>query len=314
MRHLISAFLLIGSLGIGASAFAQPKSEPSAQPRAESDQAEATPNQTTDNSIKRNRLTLIGFNAFGPSLGSGLLQYEHRSTYGHSDNPLFDGLYGAFTAGLTASPALVGLTLRGEWLPLAVLRIRASYSALYYTGDDFGLGHGLHFPSVDAPFDEATLKARKGEGVAHLAHRAQFMLTLRAKLGPLIVFTDTEVAAWYLPEIDGPGYGYETYYDSLIERGTIDGVLMNQTALLYEIWKGEGATNLRAGVVHEYTYTLGAGFSRSRLGAMFMWTPFDRVWGMDAPMLLLMPGITLADKHRENEFWAKVALVINWDL
>ena len=140
------------------------------------------------------------------------------------------------------------------------------------------------------------------------------MLTLRAKFGPLIVFTDTELAAWYLPEIDGPGYGYETYYDSLIERGTIDGVVMNQTALLYEIWKGEGDTNLRAGLVHEYTYTLGAGFSRSRLGAMFMWTPFERVWGMDAPMLLLMPGITLADKHRENEFWAKVALIINWDL
>ena len=314
MRRIILASLVITSLCTGASAGAEPSNEPSAQPSAQNEQAERTPDEASDDSTTRNRLTLIGFNALGPSLGSGLLQYEHRATYGHSDNPLFDGLYGAFTAGLTASPALIGLTLRGEWLPLAILRIRASYNALYYTGNDFALGHGLHFPSVNSPFDEATLKAREGEGIAQLAHRAQFMVTLRAKFGSLIVFNDTELAAWYMPEVDGPGYGYETYYDSLIERGTLDGVLMNQTAVLYEIWTGEGPANLRAGIVHEYTHTLGAGFTRSRLGAMVLWTPFERLWGTEAPMLVLIPGITLADKYRENEFWAKAALVINWDL
>jgi hypothetical protein len=262
----------------------------------------------------RLRIKVVGYAAMGPTLGTGLLDFEYRSTYGKSDNPLFDGLYGQFSAGLTASPAILGFKVQGEWLPLAILRLRASYNALYYTGNDFGLGHGLHFPSVTDSFDEATLKAREGEGNAVLAHRAQFMLTLRFRVGRFIMFNDTELAGWYVPEVDGPGYAYETYYDSLVERGTVDGVIMNQTAALYEAWTGEGAANFRAGIVHEYAHTLGAGFTRSRLGAMILWTPWDELWSMKAPMLVLMPGVTLIDENRQYEFWAKAALVINWDM
>ena len=47
---------------------------------------------------------------------------------------------------------------------------------------------------------------------------------------------------------------------------------------------------------------------------MFLWTPYEELWGADAPTLLLMPGITLSDKNRQYDFWAKAALVINWDL
>ncbi len=322
MKSLISIVALCGSMAatVGTSAWAldNDPAEATTKPPVES----TTQDETTDDTSptvpsepdERHRLQVIGYSAIGPTLGTTLLQYEYRSTYGHSDNPLFDGLYGAFTAGLTASPAIVGLTLRGEWLPLAILRIRASYNALLYTGNDFGLGHGLHFDSANSPFDAATLKARKGEGISHLAHRAQFMVTLRFRVGSFIMFSDTELAAWYLPEVNGPGYAYETYYDSLVERGTIDGVIMNQTAALYEIWKGEGETHFRAGIIYEYAHTLGAGFNRSRLGAMLMWTPLDTLWGTKSPMILLMPGITLSDQNRESEFWAKAALVVNWDL
>jgi len=312
MKSWFSVAILLGCLSLltTTSAWAADTSSDTTKPEPAAKTAELPKLESVD----RHRIQVIGYSALGPTLGTGILQYEYRSTYGHSDDPLYDGLYGAFTAGLTGSPAIVGLMLRGEWVPLAILRIRASYNALFYTGNDFGLGHGLHFDSADSPFDEATLKAREGEASSHLAHRAQFMVTLRFRTGPFIMFSDTELAAWYLPEVNGPGYAYETYYDSLVERGTMDGVIMNQTAALYEIWKGEGEANFRAGVVHEYAHTLGTGFSRSRIGAMLMWTPYDKLWTSKAPMLLLMPGITLKDKHRQYDFWAKAALVVNWDM
>jgi hypothetical protein len=288
-----------------------PKASPAAPPSKGTNKVKSSPDKiaATDSQL---RIKAIGFLGLGPLLGVGKADVAYRRTYKRSKNKLLDGLYGQVGGGVTLSPALVGLKVEAEWLPLAILRLRASYSALLYTGLPMGLGHGLNFAGADAAFDGVTLKARKGEEQLHLSHRAVLTLTLRAKLGPVIILNDAELAGWYMPELDGPGYGYGTYYDTLIKRGTLDGTFMNQTMLLFEVWDPPGDANMRIGFIHEYVRAFDTGRERSRLGLLILLTPWHKAIGINAPMLVLAPGITLMDTNRKHEFWAKLALVFNW--
>ena len=43
-------------------------------------------------------------------------------------------------------------------------------------------------------------------------------------------------------------------------------------------------------------------------------TPWDELAGINAPMLVLTPGVTLIDENRQYEFWAELALVFRWDV
>ena len=261
----------------------------------------------------RLRLTAISYTGIGPLLSAVRADIAYKRVYKHSQNPIMNGLYGQVSAGLTASPSMVGLNVEGEWLPLAILRLRASYTAQYYTGYASGLGHGLAFVDANSAYDGQTLDARTGEEESDLSHRALFTLTLRFKFGKLLFFSDNELAGWYYPETSGGQYAYETYYDGLIRRGVLDGTFMNRTALLYEAWKGEGDANFRLGVVNQYVLTFDTGSERLRTGGILLWTPRHKLWGMSAPTLVVMSGATLDHRYREGDFWAEIALVFNWD-
>ena len=251
---------------------------------------------------------------FGPFLGALRADFTYRNTYGRSTNPLLNGLYTQWGVGLTASTAIVGLKAEFEWVPLAILRVRASYSALAYTGIAQGLGHGLTFVDAESPFDGPTLEARKGEERFQFVHRMQASLTLRFKVGVFIAFSDFEFSGWYIPENAEPGYGYDSYYDTLIKRGALDGTFMNRTAVLVEAWKGKGDANFRVGVVHQYVRAFDTGFERSRLGGLVLFTPWHKLAGIRAPTLLLASGVTLMDENRKGDFWMEFALIFNWDL
>lgn len=261
----------------------------------------------------RLRLTAISYTGIGPLLSAVRADIAYRHVYKHSHNPIMNGLYGQVSAGLTASPSMVGLKVEGEWLPLAILRLRASYTAQYYTGYASGLGHGLAFVDANSAYDGETLDARTGEEQADLSHRALFTLTLRLKFGRLLFFSDNELAGWYYAESSSGQYAYETYYDGLIRRGVLDGTFMNRTALLYEVWKGEGDANFRLGVVNQYVLTFDTGSERLRTGGILLWTPRQKLWGMSAPTLVVMSGATLDHRYRKGDFWAEIALVLNWD-
>ena len=151
--------------------------------------AEATPEEAAPEDDGHLELKAIGYLSLGPTLGAVITRLSHKDVYGHSDNRLMDGLYWQAGMEVAASPGTLGMKLFAEWVPVAVLKLHASYAAVSYLGTPLGLGHSLTFADADSPYDKAALKDRAGEEVAHLAHRGTFTLTLRAQIDLFIFFS-----------------------------------------------------------------------------------------------------------------------------
>jgi len=238
-----------------------------------------------------------------------------RHIYHRDDDPLFDNLYldgGGEALLIPTSPAL---RLGVEWMPLAAVVLKGSFTTFLYTGAALGLGHGLSFDGPDAPFDDATFSARRGEEQATLAHRPALSLRLRGNAGPVVLDSETELGAWY---VQGPAgeYWYEPGYDLLIARGELDAVISNRSALLFQLFAGApgSGTMLLAGVGNEYARAYRSGLSRDRLGAVVIWVPFPRLWGASRPTVVASAGVTLSHKHRRHDPWGQLVLSFGWDL
>lgn len=261
-----------------------------------------------------NRWTLrgVGFITAGPFKATGLLGVHYRHIYNRDDNILFDKLNVSTGFDAYLNPSTPGIQLWFEWQPLAILKLRASYDAIATTGLAMGLGYGLSFPSANAPFDGDTLEARKGEEQASLSHRLAIKPTVQAKAGPVVLINELEIGAWF---VQGPSgeWWYDVFYDTLIRRGEIDGVLQNRTILAAEAWAGTGEERLLIGAVNQVVHAFGSEIERDRLGGFIAFTPTENIWGIARPTLLVMPGVTLVDPNRQYEFWLEAAIVLSWD-
>lgn len=256
--------------------------------------------------------TTLVYLQLGPTLFSLAPGLHLHHIYNRDDESvIWDKLY--FRAGVTLplSPAILGARVGVEWLPIAIFRIRAAYWALYHTGAELGIGHGMPFDTVEEPFDADTNRAREGEEESLFAHRFTIDGTLRLKVGPVALLSETELSGYLYPDA---GYYYNSFYDNKIKRGELDGTLMNRTILVYEAWKGKGDAILRVGFVNQYVTSFDAGFERDRLGLVMVFTPWDELGGIDRPTLILAPGIALIDENREHEFWMEIAIRLAWDL
>jgi hypothetical protein len=289
-----------------SEAATEPVAEPEAASDAQVDEATTVPLD--------NRWTLRGilFGSVGPLKGTGLIGVNYRHITNRSENILFDKTYVATGLDVYANPSTPGAQLWFEWLPIAILKIKVSYDAIVYSGAELGYGYGLTFPSPDADFGPDTLKARKGQEQSELNHRLSINPTLQLKLWRIILLNETELSAWYVHGPEGEWW-YETFYDTLIKRGEIDGVVSDRTMLLFEAWKGVEDEKLLVGVVNQFVHSFSSEIQRDRLGAALIYTPWQDLGGIARPTLVLMPGVTLLDRNRQYDFWLEAAIVLSWD-
>lgn len=307
MNHSFATVALIALLG-------SPEAPLVARPIATSTAAELLEVSAQPSAPEGELRGFIGHALLGgthnPRAAALFLGLRHRSVYHRDHRRLFDGLWLDVGTELVVSGSLRP-ALFVEWLPIKILRLRLQYDFWGWFGMQHGLGHGLVFPSADAPFDEASLRARKGEEQPGLGHRLTFAPTLQLKLWRLVVTDTAELAAWYVHG-DG-GFWLEPIHDNLIRRGAIDGAFKNTFMALFEVYAAPGEARVLVGALHEHYRSFAAGLHRNRLGGVLSATPFARAFGVDRPTLLCLVGVNLRDQNREGELFVMAGIRVEKD-
>ena len=246
----------------------------------------------TDQVVNRLELDLVSlYNPLGISFSA---KGYRRQVYHHAASPLWDGLY--YQAGVQANinPAFNRAGVHLEWMPIAVMQLRAQYDRLYFSGSHGSL---LSFSSSNDRFGDDELTAREGDAVSGEGQRTLYNLTLRAKVGRAIFRNVTDIAQYEFPS--GGPYYLEREYEILMARQ--DQLLSNQFYLLYE-FKDEGNTTL-FGPYHDVVKVRDSGLRRERLGLTLL-REYEQPFGsLQKPRWYLQSGLYLQDRNREDEFY-----------
>lgn len=307
----LGCLLLAAPTPVSADETPPPESDDPSEPPGEAAPA-AAPSPDAPPPNDRWTLRGVGFVTGGPFKATGLLGVHYRHIYHRDDSIILDKANVSTGFDAYVNPSTPGLKLWFLWQPLAILKLEVSYDAILYTSLPLGYGYGLSFPSPAGPYDGDTLKDRKGEEQLGLNHRLTFKPTVQAKAGPVILVNETEISGWFAHGPTGEWW-YETFYDTLVKRGELDGVIMNRTVLAAEAWTAAEDERLLVGVVNQYVYALGSTIERERVGAAVIFTPFANLWGIARPTFMVMSGVTLLDPNRQYEPWVEGGIFLSWD-
>ena len=208
--------------------------------------------------------------------------------------------------GLGVNPAYAKGSVHGEWQPAIFAKLRLEYDLYRFFGKNSGL---LSFPNADAKFGEQELDVREGSEEKATGHRVLFQPTLYAKVGPMLLMNQTDLA-YYRFNGDGP-YFLELEYDTLVKDG--DYVIANRTQILYPAWKGSGDAILYAGPYYEITHARDADLTRQRVGVQVHWVPADSLWGMNRPRIYMQTGVNIQDRNREGEMYMALGFGVDFN-
>lgn len=283
---------------------------PLAPVKADDKVTEVVQTSLADSSWRVTGLVYVGVDPFQLMLAPGI---EYKHVYHHNQSPLWDDLHVKAGLSVLGSPIAPGVQLDLEWMPLVPVILRARYALMFFTGMSLGTGPGLSFGSADDPLDADSLADREGEEETEIVQRATLSLTFRAQLWRFFALNEVELAGWYVPG-DSDHFWYEHYYDSMVARGKVDGTLTNKSALLFQGWQGKGAARLLLGATNEYNLALRTGIDRDRVGGIVIFTPADRLLGMDQPTIMVSAGANVHHRHRQEDVWVQAALSLGWDL
>ena len=212
-------------------------------------------------------------------------------------SPLARGRYAQLGATVGLCPAYAQGSIAGEWLPIAPLQLRLQYDAFGYFGANAAL---LRFPSPSSKFGDEELAALHGSEQAGIGHRVMLNPVLRARIGWLILRSQTDLA-WYVLSRSS-GWYYEPEYDTLLAER--DWLAANRTVLMGELWHGTGDTTFLVGPMYEFTRSGTARIVRERVGATAYWAPAARWLGLDRPRVYALAGVNLVDRNRQGEIFA----------
>ncbi len=166
-------------------------------------------------------------------------------------------------------------------------------------------------PSSGAvPFGDAAIAARAGEARAAIGGRGMIQPTLRAKLGPVIVRNQTDVAHYRFAAA-GPFF-YEWEYDTLLARSDV--LVADRIQVMIEAWKRGSEAMLLVGPVYDVTHAFAAALTRQRLGLALYWVPVE-AWGrVRRPRIYGQGGANLEDPNRRGEPFFVVGIGNDFDL
>lgn len=216
-----------------------------------------------------------------------------RSRRWGSDPNLARSLACGWRVAANPSFAQAGLFLEAE--PTAFAQFRLQGEALRFLGRR---GSVLSFDSPRDRVDSTVLAQRGSEGEATWGSRFLGEVTLRAKLGPVIL---RSTSGWARNHFIGRGpWFYEPDADTLLP----DGGHLRQHRLQA---LAEPAPRLWVGPVAEWQQVQGTHLRRRRLGLMAFWEA-DRPAGWGRPQLYFSAGRNLQDPNRQGRWWAVAAV------
>ncbi len=242
-------------------------------------------------SINKIEVDLISlYNPLGLSFAA---KAYHRQIYHHDDSKLWDGLYYQWAAETNINPAFIRAGVYFEWMPIAVLQVRARYDKLYFSGSNGSL---LPFSSKDQLFGDDELKARIGDEISGQGDRASLHVTLRAKFDNVIVRNVTNYSYYQFP--GNSPYYLEREHELLM--ATNDHVVSNQLYLLFENNGTNGETSF-LGPYHDYAHVRNSGLTSERLGLTW-YKEYDKPYaGLKKPRWYIQSGIYLQEPNRKDE-------------
>lgn len=254
--------------------------------------------EDTDTNITKLEADLVGlYNPLGISVSAS---GYYRQVYHHDDSPLWDGLYWQAGGQAVANPAYQRAGFHFEWLPVAVVQMRAQYDRYYFTGSNGSL---LAFDSTDERFGDEEIEARQGEEQSGYGNRYLFKLSLRAKFGNIIIRNVTDMAKYEFPG-EGPYY-LEREYELLM--ATTDYLFSNQFYLLFENKDSRGKTSY-FGPYYDYVKVRETGLVRERLGLTWYQEHDKAVGAFQKPRWYVQSGIYLTERNRQDEFYLVVGV------
>jgi hypothetical protein len=217
-----------------------------------------------------------------------------RWPQGDGPSPLSRGRYAQLGVSVGVNPAYAQGSIAGEWVPIAPLQLRLQYDAFEFFGANGAL---LELPSAGSKFGSAELDALRGTERRGIGHRLMFSPVVRARVGRVVLRSQTDVDWYALSRTSGWYYEWEN--DTLLAR--TDWLVANRTAVMAELWRGAGDATLLAGPMYDVTRAGAARIVRQRAGASAYWAPAARWLGFDRPRVYALAGVNLSDRNRPGE-------------
>lgn len=257
----------------------------------------AVADETDKDSFNRLELDLVYLhNPQGLSISA---KGYHRQVYHHDNNILWDSLYYQWGAQANITPAFSRAGVHFEWMPIAVLQLRAQYDKLYFAGSNGSL---LAFTSPTQAFGDDQLEAREGDEVSGDGERASLHLTLRVKFNKTIIRNVTNFAYYRFPG-NGPYY-LEREHELLM--ATKDHVISNQLFFLFENKTKDGTHFF--GPYHEYTQVRNSNLTSERLGLTWF-KEYNKAFSfLQKPRWYIQAGTYLQEPNRENEIYLVIGI------
>jgi hypothetical protein len=254
--------------------------------------------------------TTVTADAFARLAPSGVMLFTgvlRRWDVNDGDGALLRGRYLELGGAAGVNPAYSQGGVHVEWVPIAPLQLRAQYDLYGFFGANGAL---LRFPSASSRFGDAEIKAASGSERTGLGQRLLFTPVVRARVGRVLLRSQTDLAWFALSSTTG--WFYEWEYDTLLAQR--DFLVSNRTALLLELWHGAGEAMLLAGPGYEVTHAAKADITRQRAEGILFWSPADALGSLARPRLFVVGGVNLVDRNRRNAPFALVGVGADLDL
>ncbi len=260
-----------------------------------------------DPAVTRTTVTADAFFRAAPDGAMLLTSILRRWGVEDGDWALLRGRYLELGASVGANPAYAEAAVRAEWVPIAPLQLRVQYDLYGFFGANGAL---LRFPSPSSRFGAAEIRAAGGSETSGLGHRLLLSPVLRARVGPLVLRSQTDIAWFALSSSEG--WFYEWEYDTLLARRDL--VVSNRSTLFFELWRGAGEATLLAGPGYEVTHAARAGITRQRAEGVLFWSPADRLGRLSRPRLFAMAGVNVVDRNRQGDPFAVLGVGADLEL
>ncbi|MDH5446971.1 MAG: hypothetical protein OEY52_15595 [Gammaproteobacteria bacterium] len=229
----------------------------------------------------------------------------YRDNYEINDSILWNQLYWQTGGQIAANPAYQRAGVHFEWVPITVLQARIQYDRYYFSGD---YGTLLTFNNTDGPFGDDEIKAREGEEQSGYGDRYLSSITLRAKLGNVVIRNVSQLSKYEFPGL-GPYY-LEREYELLMAQ--TDYLFSNQFYLLFESQNNKGRKRF-FGPYYDYVRVRETRLERERLGVTF-YQENSSAWGfLNSTRWYVQGGVYLTERNRQDEAYLVVGFGGDYD-
>jgi len=235
----------------------------------------------------------------------------YRYVYRRDSSRLWDGLYVQGGGSLDINPAYGRIGAYVEWLPVAILQLRAQIDRYAFFGASGSL---LIYPNTNVPFGSGDYRDRRGQEVSAQAERFVLHPTLQGTIGRYVLVNQSTYALYDFKRA-GP-YFWDQEYDTLLQRH--DRLYADDLSLLYSLARSGTGGRLLIGPSFEAVHASGADLTRTRLGLSLYFEPraTKHILGLLAkPRIYFQAGVNTKDRNQDGRayFLGGIGMELNFD-